>query len=109
MKQKAMTLLAGAMAFAVLTVFPGCQDPNAGTHGGKGRERNSKHYLRKYAEKEMQKKFADTPGTQVELGDVTRDGRNWRAEVIVGKDGVTERKIVVVDRKGRVISVRDGS
>lgn len=94
------------MFFFALAALPGCPNANQEPTGRVEKGKNSRHYLRKYAEKEMQKKYAAESGTRVELGDIARAGRNWRAEVIIEKDGVKQRKNIVADRKGRVISER---
>lgn len=92
--------LAALLLIVAVTACGGCGAPPP-RHAAGGANA-SEHYIRKYAEKEVKKKYANKPGTEIEIEELRRDGRNWLTVVTITRDGQRERKTYRVDRQGLV-------
>jgi hypothetical protein len=90
-----------AVAFA-----PGCLGDFAANQSRRQAARSSSYYIKKYAEPELTALYAEDPRAKVEVLEMTREGRNWLADVVVHSGGKRTRQKVLLDQNGKILSRR---
>ena len=87
-----------------LPLAAGCLGRLAANQGRRQAARSSDYYLRKYADPELSELYADDPEAMVEIKKMSREGRNWLADVVVHSRGRSSRQVVLMDSNGKIIS-----
>ena len=82
----------------------GCLGRFAANQGRRQAARSSDYYLRKYAEPELTELYADDPEARVEVKKMSREGRNWLADVVVHSRSGSSSQTVLLDPNGKIIS-----
>ena len=99
-------LFVAAAALAALALFSGCLGSFASNQARRQAARSADYYIRTYAEPEIAGLYANDPNAQVEIQSITREGRNYVADVVVRSGNERQRKKILVDDKGRLIEER---
>jgi hypothetical protein len=94
------------LAFLAALLVPGCLGDFAANQGRRQAARSSDFYIKKYAEPELSALYAEDPQARVEVLEVTREGRNWLADVVVHSGGQRSRQKVLLDQNGKILSRR---
>lgn len=93
-------------AVLAATALTGCLGNFAANQSRRQAARTSDYYLRKYAEPELANLFPDDPDAKIEVKKITREGRNYLADVVVRSGNERQRRRILVDSKGRLIEER---
>lgn len=101
-----MRVIGLLLGIIVLAMSLGCGGRFAANQGRKQAARRSDHYIKKYAEPELTALYADDPDAQVKVKNISREGRDWLADVVVTSKGRKTHKRILVDNNGRVIEER---
>ena len=93
-------LLAVAAGVAALAFLSGCLGRFAANQGRRHAARSADHYVHKYAERELLKRYPDDPEAREEARRNVRQGRNELADTIVRTGNERQRARVGVDDRG---------
>ncbi len=97
MFRKLLTLAACVASAAALS---GCLGSFAANQGRRQAARSADHYVKKYAEPEIQEQYADDPQAQAQARQDTRQARNDIADTIVRSGNERQKTRVGVDDRG---------
>jgi hypothetical protein len=86
-----------------MPLLSGCLGRFAANQGRRQAARSSDFYLKKYVEPELSELYPDDPEARIEIKKMTRQGRNWLAEVVVHSRGKSVNRKVLVNEAGKVL------
>ena len=98
-------VIIGFLALSMVALG-GCLGRFAANQGRRQAARSSDYYVRKYAEPELANLYPDDPDAKVEVKKITREGRNYLADIVVRSGNERQKKRVLVDERGRLIEER---
>lgn len=98
-------IVLGILAMALLPWLHGCVEQERQQPQGRVRKpaNYSSHYIRKYAEKELGRRYSGNDNTKVSIEDIKKEGNNWRVEATVTEQGNATHKRLLVDSGGKIV------